>query len=163
MIRVIPKFRRLMILIRPKELLWSLFGGSPYTVCSIAVDLLRGGVELDSIYDRLRAEDYPHRVAVRVVAFIPSAFVRVHYQGSGLEFPACFFIGKNGVSNSRPFRYSEEPVFNAATQLALAMHRDGDAALVSRIAEISAEQHGINSARAAGLVPKAVTATIHDL
>lgn len=115
-----------------------------------------------AIVERLKKEGFTERIAARAVTFLASAFARVHYEKEGMAFPAYFYPGWAAYTQGRFLRYEDEPVFQAAMQLAEQLKRDGDWSRVWLFIEISAEHRGIAEARARGLTPLGSSLLIYE-
>jgi hypothetical protein len=135
---------------------------TPQEVCVRAYELFLEGLESPEIVEHLKNEGFTERVSARAVTFLASAFARVHYEKEGLTFPDYFYPGAAAFNKGRFLRYADEPVFQAAMQLAGQLRRDGDSSQVWRFIEISAEHRGIAEARARGLTPTGSVLLIHE-
>ena len=135
---------------------------TPQRICVRAYELFLDGLESPAVVERLRDEGFTERIAARAVTFLASAFARVHYEKEGLTFPAYFYPGAAAFQKGRFLRYADEPVFQAAMQLAQQLCRDGDSSQVWRFIEISAEHRGITEAMARGLTPTGSSLLIHE-
>lgn len=135
---------------------------TPQLVCVRAYELFLEGFESPAVFDRLKEEGFSERIAARAVTFLTSAFARVHYEKEGMTFPAYFYPGRAAYAQGKFLRYEDEPVFQAAMQLAQQLCRDGDSSQVWRFIEISAEHRGIAEAKARGLTPTGSSLLIHE-
>ncbi len=135
---------------------------TPQRICVRAYELFLEGLESPVVVERLKEEGFTERIAARAVTFLASAFARVHYEKEGLTFPSYFYPGVVAFQKGRFLRYADEPVFQAAMQLAEQLRRDGDSSQVWRFIEISAEHRGISEARARGLTPTGSSLLIHE-
>ena len=135
---------------------------SPHRCCVAALDLLLKGIPVEDAYFRLRKEGFTENVASRCVAFIPSAFSRVYHKDSGYRFPEFFYAGAEKYKSGTKSFYRNEPVFQAALQLACQMRQDGDLTRIAVIAELSAEHRGICEAQAQGLTPTGSSIIIYN-
>jgi hypothetical protein len=135
---------------------------TPQQVCMRAYQLFLDGLEAAAVVERLKKEGFTERTAARAVTFLASAFARVHYEKEGLTFPSYFYPGAAAFRERRFLRYIDEPIFQAAMQLAAQLHRDGDEAQVWRFIEISAEHAGVSKARGAGLTPTSFSTFIYE-
>lgn len=135
---------------------------TPQRVCVRAYELFLEGVESAEIVERLKQAGFTERVSARAVTFLASAFARVHYEKEGMTFPSYFYPGMAAFQKGRFLRYVDEPVFQAAMQLAEQLRRDGDSSRVWQLVEISAEHRGIAEARAQGLTPKGSALLIYE-
>ncbi|MDX2109087.1 MAG: hypothetical protein SFY80_02485 [Verrucomicrobiota bacterium] len=134
---------------------------SPQEICIRAYQLYVEELDADVVAERLVSEGFSHEMASRAVVFLPSAFARVHYRNAGLSFPAHFFAGFLAYEEGRKSLYVDEPVFEAAIELAQQLARDGDSSQVWRFVEISAEHKGLTEVRDRGLTPKSFPVSIH--
>lgn len=130
--------------------------------CLLTTRLLLEGLTVDQIYRRLRSDGFSDRKASRCVTFLPSAFARIYYEDKGYSFPDFYYPGMSAYKKGKFERYSGEPIFLTAMQLAQQMRRDEDWNQVEKIVEISAEHRGIVEAKARGLTPTGSSIIIYE-
>lgn len=135
---------------------------TPQLVCVRTYELFLAGFESPAVFDHLKREGFSEHIAARAVTFLASAFARVHYEKEGMTFPTYFYPGMAAYAQGKFLRYEDEPVFQAAMQLAQQLCRDGDSSRVWRFIEISAEHRGIAEAKARGLTPTGSSLLIHE-
>lgn len=105
----------------------------------------------EELLEALCAVEIERTLAIAIIQFMPAAFMRVQFRDGGPHFSDSYIRFRGDRTDSRKYPLAQEPVFNAAIELAAAgVPREETLSVLRRSPEYAALGNALRAGEQAG-------------